>query len=62
MIINFLLASVMTKSIEQRYCIKFCQKLCNNRIKTIQKIQKAFGNNALGETQIEEWFNCFKNS
>ena len=61
MIIDFLLASVMTKSIVQRYCIKFCQKLGNNQTKTIQKIQQAFGDEALRQTQIKEWFNRFKN-
>ena len=51
----------MTKSIEQRYCIKFCLKLDNNLSETIQKIQHAFGNEALSQTQIKEWFNCYKN-
>ena len=62
MIVNVLLASIMTESIEQRYCIKFCQKLGNNQTETIQKIQQAFGDEALSQTQIKEWFNCFKNS
>ena len=35
MIVAFLLASVMTKSIEQRYCIKVFQKLGNNHTETI---------------------------
>ena len=48
-------ASVMTESMEQRYCIRFCQKLGNNQTETIQKIQQA-----LSQTQIKEWFNCFK--
>ena len=61
MFVNFLLASVMTESIEQRYCIKFCQKLYNNQTETIQKIQQAFGDEVLSQTQIKEWFNCFKN-
>ena len=61
MIIDFLLADIMTESIEQRYCIKFCQKLRNNQIKTIQKIQQALGDETLSQTQIKEWFNCFKN-
>ena len=50
MIIDFLLANLMTESIEQRYCIKFCQKLGNNQIKTIQKIQQAFGDENLSQT------------
>ena len=61
MIIDFLLASVMTESIKQRYCIKFCQKLDNNQTEAIQKIQQAFGDEALSQTQIKEWFNRFKN-
>ena len=51
----------MTESIEQRYCIKFCHKLGNNQTETIQKIQQAFGDVALSQTQIKEWFNRFKN-
>ena len=61
MIVDFLLASAMTESIEQRYCIKFCQKLGNNQTETIQKFQQAFGNEALSQTQINERFNRFKN-
>ena len=57
---RFLLASVMTESIEQKYCIKFCQKLGNNQTETIQKIQQAFGDEALSQTQIKEWFIRFK--
>ena len=62
MIINFLLASVMTESIKQRHCIKFCQKLGNNQTETIQKIQQAFGDEAVSQTQVKEWLNRFKNS
>ena len=51
MIVDFLLTSVITESIEQKYCIKFCQKLGNNQTKIIQKIQQAFGNEALIQTQ-----------
>ena len=63
MIIEFLLASVMTESIKQRYCsTKFCQKLGDNQTETIQKIQQAFGDEALSQAQIKKWFDCFKNS
>ena len=61
MIVNFLLASVMTESIKQRYCIKFCPKLGNNLTETIQKILQTFGDEALSQTQIKEWLNRFKN-
>ena len=61
MIVVFFFVSIITESIKQRYCIKFCQKLYNNQTETIQKIQLAVGNEALRQTQIKEWFNCFKN-
>jgi AraC-like DNA-binding protein len=46
--------------VEQRYCIKFCQKLGDSKAETIRKIQQAFGDDAMGATQIKEWFNCIK--
>ena len=36
MIVNFLLASIMTENIKQKHCIKFCQKLGNYQTETIQ--------------------------
>jgi hypothetical protein len=33
----------MTELVEQRYCIKFCQKLGDTQSETIRKIQQAFG-------------------
>ena len=50
----------MTEHIEQRYCIKFCEKLGDTQVETIRKIQQAFENEALGPTQIKQWFKCFK--
>jgi transposase len=50
----------MTEHVEQQYCIKFCQKLGDYKAETIRKIQQAFGNDAMGATQIKEWFNHFK--
>ena len=50
----------MREKIEQRCCIKFCQKLGDNQVETIQKIQQAFGNDALSPTQIKQWFKRFK--
>jgi hypothetical protein len=46
--------------VEQWYCIKFCQKLGDSKAETILKIQQAFGHDAMGATQIREWFNRFK--
>jgi hypothetical protein len=51
----------MMERVEQRYCIKFCQKLGDTQSETIRKIQQAFGNNAVGVTQIKEWYHQFKN-
>jgi hypothetical protein len=50
----------MTECVEQRYCIKFCQKLGDSKVETIQKIQQAFSGDAMGAMQIKEWFNRFK--
>jgi transposase len=51
----------MTERVEQRYCIKFCQKVGDTQSETIRKIQQAFGYDAMGVTQIKEWYNRFKN-
>ena len=51
---------IMTECIEQRYCIKFCQKLGDTQVETIQKIQQAFGNEALSPIQIKQWLKRFK--
>ncbi|PSN45937.1 hypothetical protein C0J52_20209 [Blattella germanica] len=51
----------MTERIEQRYCIKFCQKLGDSHSETIGKIQRVFGNDAMVVTHIKQWFNRLKN-
>ena len=50
----------MTERLEQRYCIKFCQKLGDTQAETIRKIQQAFGDDAMSITRIKEWYNRFK--
>ena len=50
----------MTQRLEQRYCIKFCQKLGDTQVETIRKIQQAFGDDAMSITRIKEWYNRFK--
>jgi hypothetical protein len=42
----------MTEGLEQRYCIKFCQKLRNTQAETIQKIQQAFGDDKMRITRM----------
>jgi AraC-like DNA-binding protein len=50
----------MTERMEQWYCVKFCQNLGDSKAETIRKIQQVFGDDAMGATQIKEWFNSFK--
>ncbi|PNF23319.1 hypothetical protein B7P43_G17106 [Cryptotermes secundus] len=50
----------MTAQHEQRYCIKSCQKLGNTQVETIRKIQQAFGDDAMSNSRIKEWYNRFK--
>jgi len=50
----------MTERLEQRHCIKFCQNLGDSQVETIRKIQRVFGDDAMGITQIKEWYNRFK--
>jgi hypothetical protein len=50
----------MTERVGQQYCIKFCQRLGDSKVETIWMIQQAFGDDAMGATQMKEWFNHFK--
>ena len=50
----------MAERLEQRYCIKFCQKLGETQAETIRKIQQAFLDESMSITQIKEWYNRFK--
>ena len=50
----------MTERVEQRICIRFCDKFEHSSTETIQMIQKAFGDNAMREAQIKTWHTCFK--
>lgn len=61
MFVGFVISLTMTERVEQRYCIKFCHKLGDSQSETIRKIQQVFGDDAMGVTQIKEWFNRFKN-
>jgi hypothetical protein len=51
---------MMTKKVEKHICIKFCQKPGHLCSATYDMIQTAFGNEALGCTQIKEWFRWCK--
>jgi len=41
----------MTERLEQRYCIKFCQKLGDSQVETIRKIHTVFGDDTMRITQ-----------
>jgi hypothetical protein len=51
----------MTDVEEQRICIKFCFKLGKMAVGTHKMLKEAFGDNALGLTQTNEWLKCLKN-
>ncbi|XP_075536154.1 protein GVQW3-like [Dermacentor variabilis] len=50
----------MAERLEQRYCIKFCQKVGDSQVETIRKIQTAFGDDGMSSTHIKELYNRFK--
>jgi len=58
--VQLLFSAKMAERLEQRYCIKFCQKLGDSQVETIRKIQQVFGDDAMGITQIKECYNRFK--
>jgi len=58
--IALLFSAKMTEQLEQRYCIKFCQKLGGSQVETIRKIQRIFSDSAMDITQVKEWYNQFK--
>jgi len=50
----------MCESTEQRICIKFCFKLRKTATETYQLLQQAYGEDAMGRTQVFDWFRRFK--
>ena len=58
--VALLFSAKMTEQLEQWYRTKFCQKLGDSQVETIQKIQRVFGDDAMGITKIKEWYNQFK--
>jgi len=49
----------MCESTEQRICIKFCVKIGKTATETYQLLQQAFGEDAMGRTQVFDWFRPF---
>jgi len=48
------------ESTEQRICIKFCFKIGKTATETYQLLQQAYGEDAMGRTQVFDWFRRFK--
>jgi hypothetical protein len=47
----------VTEQLEQSNCIKFSQKLGDSQVETIQKIQVAFGDDAMSIKEIKMGYN-----
>ena len=50
----------MYESTEQRICIKYCFKIGKTATETYQLLQQAYGEDAMGCTQVFDWFHRFK--
>ena len=50
----------MCESTEQSIWIKFCFKIPKTSTETYQLLRQAFGENAMGCTQVFDWFHLFK--
>jgi len=48
------------ESTEQRICIKFCFKIGKPATEMYQVLQEANGEDAMGRTQVFDWFRRFK--
>jgi len=50
----------MCENTEQHICIKFCFKIGKNATEAYRLLQQAYGEDALGHTQVFDWFCRFK--
>ena len=50
----------MCESTEQCICIKFCFNIGKTATKTYKLLQQAYGEDAMGRTQVLDWFRRFK--
>jgi hypothetical protein len=58
---HILISLKMTEHLEQRYFIKFRQKLRATQAETIHKIQHPFDDDKMTVIRIKKWFNCCNN-
>jgi hypothetical protein len=45
---------------EQRVAIKFCFKACLSATETLVLVQKAYGNEALNQSNVFRWYSGFR--
>jgi len=50
----------MCENTQQHICIKFCFKIGKTATETFQLLQQAYGEDAMGCTQVYDWFHRFK--
>jgi len=50
----------MCEGTEQHICIKFCFKIGKTATEMYQLLQQAYGEDAMGRTQVFDWFHRFK--
>ena len=50
----------MCESNEQHICIKFCFKIGKTATITYQLLQQVYGEDAMGRTQVFDWFRQLK--
>jgi len=53
---RFIAIFMMYESIEQRICIKFCFKIGKTTMETYQLLQQAYSEDAMGCTEVFDWF------
>ena len=51
---------MMCESTKQRICIKFYFKIGKTAMETYQLLQQTYGEDAMGRTQVFDWFRQFK--
>jgi len=47
---------MVCESTEQFICVKFCFKIGKTATETYQLLQQAYGEDAMGHTQVFDWF------
>lgn len=51
---------IINERTEPKSFIKFCHTLCHRECQTIKQIQRAFGDDSMGKTQMKVWYNFSK--